>query len=203
MFASLALPLTSPKPPNSSKNENRPAFVKRKPMRHLWPGSIHSQKEVAGTRQRHSALSQPRQYGDFRLRTFVTGTAPRFGGGGKPQRIKARAIDRIGELAEEVPPAKNQHDAAERARGGVTPSRSQVASDAGISPDQLKTALRVHKVPREEFERQVESDNPPTITAMARLGSGSRQRDSLGALFVSRRLVDFLARRHDPQQFVR
>jgi hypothetical protein len=27
------------------------------------------------------------QYGDFTLRTLVTGTLPRLGGGGKPQRI--------------------------------------------------------------------------------------------------------------------
>lgn len=38
--------------------------------------SVHSQKEVAGTRQRHSALSQPRQSGDLRLRTLVTGALP-------------------------------------------------------------------------------------------------------------------------------
>jgi hypothetical protein len=49
--------------------------------------SVHSQNDVAGTRQRHSGLSQKRQYGDFRLRTLVTGAGPRFGGGGKPQRI--------------------------------------------------------------------------------------------------------------------
>jgi hypothetical protein len=48
--------------------------------------SVHSQNDVAGTKQRHSALSHARQYGDFKLRTFVTGTVPRFGGGGKPQR---------------------------------------------------------------------------------------------------------------------
>jgi hypothetical protein len=90
------------------------------------------------------------------------------------KRIKARAIDRIGELAEEIPPAKNQHDAAERARGDAPPSRKQAASDAGISSDQLKTALRVHNVPRDEFERQVESDNPPTITELARQGTKSQ-----------------------------
>lgn len=87
------------------------------------------------------------------------------------KRIKARAIDRIGELAEEIPPAKNQHDAAERARTGADPSRIKAAYDAGISPRQLKTALQVHAVPRDEFERQVESDSPPTITELARQGT--------------------------------
>jgi AraC-like DNA-binding protein len=69
------------------------------------------------------------------------------------KRVKARAIDRMGELAEEIPPAKNQYDAAERARTGADPSRIQVAANVGISPRQLKTALQVHAVPRDEFER--------------------------------------------------
>jgi hypothetical protein len=46
--------------------------------------SVHSQNELAGTRQRQPALSHPRQYGDLRLRTFVTGALPRLGGGGNP-----------------------------------------------------------------------------------------------------------------------
>jgi hypothetical protein len=40
--------------------------------------------------------------------------------------------------------------------------------------DQLATALQVHHVTRDEFERQVESDNPPTITELARQGTKSR-----------------------------
>jgi hypothetical protein len=45
------------------------------------------QNDVAGTKQRHSAFNQPRQYGGSRLRTFVTGAVLRFGGGREPQRI--------------------------------------------------------------------------------------------------------------------
>jgi len=33
-----------------------------------------------------------------------------------------------------------------------------------LSPRQARTAINVSNVPKEEFERQVESDNPPTIT---------------------------------------
>jgi hypothetical protein len=77
MLAGLFLPL-------ASKSEERPAFIKCKPMVSFERVSVLSQNDVAGTRQRHSALSQPRQRGDFRLRTFVTGALPRWGGGGSP-----------------------------------------------------------------------------------------------------------------------
>lgn len=90
------------------------------------------------------------------------------------KRIKARAIDRIGELAEEIPPAKG---ANQNIRGDESPkvqTRAQAFRDAGISPDQGKQALRVHNVPREDFERQVEGDNPPTITELARQGTKSQ-----------------------------
>jgi hypothetical protein len=91
------------------------------------------------------------------------------------KRIKARAIDRIGELAEEIPPATGGQPYHSSTGGDVPPSRIQAARDAGLSPDQLKTAIRVHNVPREDFERQVESDNPPTITELARQGTQKRK----------------------------
>lgn len=49
--------------------------------------------------------------------------------------------------------------------GGV--SRSKVAKDAGLSQRQKETALRVANVDADEFERLVESDAPPTVTARA------------------------------------
>src|SRR5687768_5854456 len=52
--------------------------------------SVHSQNDVAGTRQRNSGFSQLRQYELFVLRTLVTGLGPPLGGGGKPQRIMVR-----------------------------------------------------------------------------------------------------------------
>ena len=95
------------------------------------------------------------------------------------KRIKARAIDRIGELAEEIPAQPGKRTDLEPG-GGMSP-RSKAANDAGLSPDQLKTALRVHAVPRDEFERQIESDNPPTITELARQGTKSRGQEMLNA----------------------
>ena len=85
-------------------------------------------------------------------------------------RIKARAVRRIGELLKEVPAAQgaNQNigDGA-----GIKVGRKAAAKNAGISTRQKVTALQVATVPREEFERQVESEKPPTITALARLGT--------------------------------
>lgn len=49
-------------------------------------------------------------------------------------------------------------------------SRSQVAADAGMSPHQAKQAVRVANVPAADFERQVESANPPTVTKLAEQG---------------------------------
>jgi hypothetical protein len=85
-------------------------------------------------------------------------------------RIKARAIDRCGEILRQIPadaggrPSKTQD--------GDGPSlRAQAATTAGMSERQLKTALRVRAVPRELFEELVESDDPPTITQLAQLGT--------------------------------
>lgn len=87
-------------------------------------------------------------------------------------RIKARAIRRGGELLKQVEPAKNQYDAS--ARVGALPStRTAAAESAGLSEHQRKTMLRVASVPEGDFERQVESENPPTITALAEQGKKS------------------------------
>src|SRR6476660_6010281 len=47
----------------------------------------YSAKLLAGTRQRFSGFSHPRQCGDDVLRMLVTGGPPVRGGGGMPQRI--------------------------------------------------------------------------------------------------------------------
>jgi hypothetical protein len=94
-------------------------------------------------------LAYAKQAGDDSLRKMA-------------DRIQARAIQRCGELLRAIKPAKNQH-ATNGARGGEAPSRSQAARNAGLSRDQKRDALRVATGPREEFERLVESDDPPTV----------------------------------------
>jgi len=47
----------------------------------------YSAKLLAGTKQRLSGFSQPRQCGDDVFLMLVTGIPPARGGGGMPQRI--------------------------------------------------------------------------------------------------------------------
>jgi hypothetical protein len=84
-------------------------------------------------------------------------------------RIQARAERRCGELLKQVPRA----DQATR-YGQVAPvppvTRTQTATNAGLSDRQRKTALRIANVPEKDFERQVEGPNPPTPTQLAEQG---------------------------------
>jgi AraC-like DNA-binding protein len=85
-------------------------------------------------------------------------------------RIKARAIRRGGELTKQIEPGNTARDKKRRVGDGPPLSRKAAAETAGISPRQLKTMIRVANVPAEDFERQIESDAPPTITALAARG---------------------------------
>lgn len=83
-------------------------------------------------------------------------------------RIQARAIRRCGELLREIKPATGAH----LKRGGDSPlSRKIAAKNAGLSDAQRKQALRVANVPEAEFEQAVESNTPPTLTALAERGT--------------------------------
>jgi N6-adenosine-specific RNA methylase IME4 len=85
-------------------------------------------------------------------------------------RIKARAITRCGELLKEIQPA---HGANQNIKDGTVPNvtREQAAEGAGLSERQRKTALRVANVDPAVREELIESDNPPTITTLAELGT--------------------------------
>jgi len=66
--------------------------------------------------------------------------------------------------------------AAHRSRGCAPPkSMAAAAREAGISRDQMRTALRVASIPDEDFERLVESDEPPTVTKLAKIGKEYRR----------------------------
>jgi hypothetical protein len=93
-------------------------------------------------------------------------------------RIQARAIRRAGELLQEIEPSSGR----QKENGGAPPrfSRTQAARDAGLSDDQRKTALRVANVPAPEFEAVIESDNPPTVTALAEMGTVKKPLVDLG-----------------------
>lgn len=112
-------------------------------------------------------------------------------------RIRDRAIRRCGELLKQIEPAtgkNNQHvqvkgedarpfQSRENAAtsGGRPPevTRNSAARDAGMSPHQAKQAIRVANVPAADFERQVESPKPPTVTALAEQGKKAAPRPVL------------------------
>jgi hypothetical protein len=49
-------------------------------------------------------------------------------------------------------------------------SQGEAAKSAGLSKHQQVQAVRIAKVPEQEFERLVESPKPPTLTDLAALG---------------------------------
>ena len=53
-------------------------------------------------------------------------------------------------------------------------SKAKVQEVSGFSERQLRTALNVASIPQTDFDRQVESDNPPTLTELARQGTQKR-----------------------------
>lgn len=90
-------------------------------------------------------------------------------------RIQARAIRRCGELLKTFDgKGNNQHSVL----NGTT--QRIAAFEAGLSKRQQVTAVRVANVPAEEFEMAVESEKPPTVSALANLGKKSRPLVDLG-----------------------
>lgn len=84
-------------------------------------------------------------------------------------RIQARAVRRAGELLKQFD-ARGAH----MKRGRTPLSRTEAASAAGLSDDQRKQAVRVANVSEADFNGHSESDSPPTITALAELGTNHR-----------------------------
>lgn len=109
-------------------------------------------------------------------------------------RIQARATRRVGELLKEIPPQERlgagrpPKEIDERRPPSISP-RQEAARSAGLSPDQAKQAVRVANVPEEEFEADVESDDPPTVTELAERGKRppARQPDGEADRAVARR----------------
>jgi hypothetical protein len=90
-------------------------------------------------------------------------------------RIQARAINRCGELLRQIEPAGGTRtDVKPTDAADSRLTRKSAAEQAGLSERQQYTALRVANVPKDEFDRLVESDSPPTITQLAEMGKKTR-----------------------------
>ena len=119
--------------------------------------------ECQGWTDKMAALaSYAKQADDPTLHNFAT-------------RIQVRAVKRAGELLSEFDgrgrPRKNNE-------GDHGISQDAAARAAGLSPHQQLQATRVANVPAEEFEAAVESDAPPTVTALAEMGKTTRPKDN-------------------------
>jgi hypothetical protein len=104
-------------------------------------------------------------------------------------RIQARATRRCGELLATVPTGRGRNQHTKEDKVATRPIQSTefvemgfdrvdgiyaTGHNANMSTGQIKTALRVAAVPKAEFERQVESDAPPTVTTLAQQGKKVR-----------------------------
>lgn len=109
-------------------------------------------------------------------------------------RIRDRAIRRAGELLKQIEPqtgGDRKSTEYQGAGGDTLITRKEAAEQAGMSKRQQVTAIRVANVPQEDFERQVESANPPTVTKLAEQGKKAAPKP----------VIDLKGR--DPQEFNR
>lgn len=83
------------------------------------------------------------------------------------KRIRGRALRRAGELLEEFDGRPN--NAAKKQSGGAPTliSKRDAAAEAGLSKDQQNDATRIARIPQDEFDTMLESDDPPSTTEMA------------------------------------
>lgn len=103
------------------------------------------------------------------------------------KRIRARAVRRAGELLEQIEGRSEANLRQNRSVGSDTsePTRRQIAEQAGMSVRQQLNAVRVARVPQEEFEREIEAPRPATVTSLAKRGTMTREQE------VERRVKKF------------
>lgn len=86
------------------------------------------------------------------------------------KRIQLRAYRRAGELLKQFDGRHGQNLPNSKSIGDNTFSQSQAAKEAGLSKHQKDTSVRVANVDEDKFNKQVDSDDVPTLTAMAEQG---------------------------------
>ena len=69
--------------------------------------------------------------------------------------------------------------AVSKKRGPKRSAMRQAAEAAGLSRGQMWRALQVAEIPDDEFERLVESGEPPTASALVGIGSNTAHRGSV------------------------
>lgn len=110
------------------------------------------------------------------------------------QRIQARAIRRCGELLKGIP---HRHGTG----SGDGPTRTSVGAAAGMSRLQRRQAAQVAQIPTSEFERLVESKNPPKVYRLAQIGVRKRTKPTEQSLRRNLALAEAqVVRRQDQLQ---
>lgn len=99
------------------------------------------------------------------------------------ERIQARAIRRYGELLKQIPSGQGERTDKLHDADDMKLTRTQAATQAGISERQKVTALRIANIPDPEFDALIESDTPPTITKLAELGKQERKPPTITPLY--------------------
>lgn len=56
-------------------------------------------------------------------------------------------------------------------RGPARSEMRRMAEEAGLSRGQMWRALQVAAIPEDEFEALIESETPPTVTALVRMST--------------------------------
>ena len=93
------------------------------------------------------------------------------------KRINGRAVRRCGELLREAD-GRGEHRKSRTVPGHSSskpPSRKELAKSAGLSEYQQATATQVARIPEEEFEAAVESEDPPSVKKLAEMGKRKRE----------------------------
>lgn len=87
------------------------------------------------------------------------------------KRIRARAIRRAGELLKQVEPNAGGRPAKTSVATDTSFTRTDLAQSAGMSVRQQLNAIRVARVPQDQFDAAIESGKPATITKLAAMGT--------------------------------
>jgi hypothetical protein len=106
-------------------------------------------------------------------------------------RIRDRAIRRAGELLQQIDGRGGDRSKSE---GDHTSALTQAdaAREAGLSKHQQVQAVRIANIPQDDFDRQVDSPKPPTLSQLAQQGIQRPQ---------PRPVIDLKGR--DPKEFNR
>jgi hypothetical protein len=92
-------------------------------------------------------------------------------------RIRSRAIRRAGELLKQFDWQGKRTDLPLSNGSGTKLSQKEAAQEAGMSKRQKDTSIRVANINEDEFNRLVESNQPPTLTALAEKGKGYLEKE--------------------------